>query len=180
MPPELDAESQNEDNNASQTDVDRIFLQRAFAIACDTDDPLFRDRPEVAVGAVITRNRLVVAESANRIPPRLREFAGYKKENIDSDNRYLVIEHAERAAIYTAFAAGKELAGATMYCTRFPCSDCARTIVWAGISRLVVARGIQEETRWLKSQRVSRQMIRDAGVILRYLTDDTLKTPCGD
>ena len=45
--------------------------------------------------------------------------------------------HAEMAAITDAARRGHKLAGATLYCTTFPCHMCARHIVSSGISRVV-------------------------------------------
>lgn len=47
------------------------------------------------------------------------------------------VEHAERAAIYSAAKRGIELAGCSMYSTLFPCSSCMRAIVQSGIATLV-------------------------------------------
>lgn len=45
--------------------------------------------------------------------------------------------HAEMAAIMSAARLGVSVAGATLYCTTFPCHMCARHIVASGIKRVV-------------------------------------------
>ncbi len=45
--------------------------------------------------------------------------------------------HAEMAAITDAARRGVSLQGATLYCTTFPCHNCAKHIVAAGIRRVV-------------------------------------------
>jgi deoxycytidylate deaminase len=45
--------------------------------------------------------------------------------------------HAEMAAICEAACRGVELRGASLYCTTFPCHDCARHVVAVGIKRVV-------------------------------------------
>lgn len=47
------------------------------------------------------------------------------------------IMHAEMAAICTAARRGTPLRGATLYTTTFPCHECARLIIGAGIGRVV-------------------------------------------
>jgi cytidine deaminase len=47
------------------------------------------------------------------------------------------IAHAEMAAICTAARRGTALRGATMYSTTYPCHECARLIIAAGISMVV-------------------------------------------
>lgn len=45
--------------------------------------------------------------------------------------------HAEMAALMSAARLGVSVAGATLYCTTFPCHMCARHIVASGIKRVV-------------------------------------------
>lgn len=47
------------------------------------------------------------------------------------------IAHAEMAAICTAARRGTPIRGATLYTTTYPCHECARLILAAGIQRLV-------------------------------------------
>jgi deoxycytidylate deaminase len=47
------------------------------------------------------------------------------------------IAHAEMAAICTAARRGTSLRGATMYSTTYPCHECARLIIAAGIKKVV-------------------------------------------
>src|SRR5437660_184888 len=71
-------------------------------------------------------------------------FNGFPRGlNDDHDHRherpakYFWTEHAERNAIYAAARNGIPLAGCRMYLPWFPCVDCARAIVQAGIAELV-------------------------------------------
>ncbi len=160
MPPDLD-------KHTSQTDRDRIFLERAFTVAKDTDDPKAKIESRSGVGAVIVRERKIVGESANRLPAAIREL--YTLEDPFSEERYHFLEHAERSVIYTALAVGEQLDGSTIYCTRFPCSDCARAIIAVGIKRIVVAKGFADEGDWVISQRSALKLFRLAGTTVRYL-----------
>jgi dCMP deaminase len=121
------------------------------------------------VGAVLVGSRGIIAQSANILPPALKSRHEAQNSTITEEQRYHFIEHAERAAIFQALLAGESLQGATIYCTRFPCSDCARAIVWAGIRRAVFATGYTGEARWLESQRAAMHILRKAGVVARVL-----------
>jgi dCMP deaminase len=134
----------------------------------NSDDPKVASVPQSAVGAVIARGERVISASANVLPPKLKQARLAAHRPLLAEERYFVIEHAERAAIYSALASGRSLRGTTMYCTRFPCSDCARSIIWAGIGRLVVFGGFGGESIWIGSQRAALQMLRDAGLTIRY------------
>ena len=51
--------------------------------------------------------------------------------------KYFWFSHAELNAITNAARVGTPLAGSTIVVTHFPCMDCARAIVQAGIVRVV-------------------------------------------
>lgn len=48
-----------------------------------------------------------------------------------------ICSHAEANAIGNAARAGRSCDGATLYCTTYPCSECAKLIVAAGIVEVV-------------------------------------------
>ena len=120
---------------------DTYFMQCAFVVRKASDDPKAARVPNSGVGAILVFKNSVISESANVIPPFLR---GHNRSQLPLEEweRYHFIEHAERAAIYSALLAGESLSGTTLYCTRFPCSDCARAIVWFGVSRVVAGGSV--------------------------------------
>lgn len=133
----------------------------------NSDDPKAKTSPSSAVGAVLTASNVVLAASANRFPTKLRGI--YSIIEPTSPDRYVFLEHAERCAIFDAFGAGCDLQNATIYCTRFPCVDCARAIVYVGISRIVVGQGFTAEKHWIDSQRAALGLLRTSGITVRYL-----------
>lgn len=109
--------------------------------------------PHRSVGAVIvSSDGSTIGIGANRPPTELN----FTREEIhelvanEPQSKYFLLEHAERNAISQAQKNGEQLAGATMYCSLFPCADCARAIVSAGISRLVVPQQTLNSVRDLK------------------------------
>ncbi|WP_224240320.1 anti-phage dCTP deaminase [Hyalangium gracile] len=74
---------------------------------------------------------------------KLREWVLHKKTGPWSDSRVMnLIEfmrpvHAEMAALMEAARRGVSVQGGVMYVTTFPCHECARHIIAAGISRVV-------------------------------------------
>lgn len=153
----------------SKTQDDENYLALAFSARRNSDDPKSRFVPQSGVGAIIARDGQVIAQSANVLPPRVKARLHTEGLGIQESERYHFIEHAERAAIFSALTEGRSTEGATMYCTRYPCSDCARAIVWVGISRIVVASGLAGEQRWLEAQRAARDILRLGGVTVRVL-----------
>ncbi|WP_225206054.1 deaminase [Novosphingobium huizhouense] len=152
-----------------RTEADRFYLDEAFRERSKSDDPKARHVAQSGVGVVLVGEEGEITRSANVLPPRLREAYSRSEKTVEADDRYHVIEHAERAAIFKAFLAGHNLNGSTIYCTRFPCSDCARAIVWSGITRAVFPSGFAGEARWIDAQRAALKIMREAGITVRYL-----------
>ncbi len=84
--------------------------------------------------------------------------------------KYEWTEHAERNAIFNAARTGIALQGATMYLPWFPCAACARAIVQVGLKTLVAIRPKREDPQWGDQFEVSEQLLREAGVEIRYLS----------
>jgi dCMP deaminase len=87
----------------------------------------------------------------------------------EGDGRFVWMEHAERNAIFTAAKHGRALAGATIASTFFPCIDCARAIVQAGIVRLVSPAPALDDAVWGASFPRSRTILEEGGVELVLL-----------
>lgn len=154
---------------STQTEYDQYFLEQAFIEKACSDDPKAKYSSQSGVGAVIVRKNRLLSSSANVLPPVVKDAYVARGKEVANEERYFVIEHAERAAIFKAWSNREDLYKSTLYCTRFPCSDCARAIAWSGISRLVVPTGFSGETRWLDAQRAALRILRDARVTVRYL-----------
>lgn len=85
--------------------------------------------------------------------------------------KYSVIEHAERNSIFAAARLGVSTEGLTMVCPWAACSDCARAIIQAGISRLVTISPdpVQTHQRWDESISIAMTMLDEAGVEVVYI-----------
>lgn len=97
------------------------------------------------VGCVIVTRAGETILGANRFPAGVDRAV---EERHARPEKYLWIEHAERNAIYEAAREGISLAGARIGLTWFPCMDCARAIVQAGIVELVALRPDFSDARW--------------------------------
>jgi deoxycytidylate deaminase len=89
----------------------------------------------------------------------------------DPNWKYFMFEHAERNAIFGAEKLGKSVKGATMYCTLFPCADCARAIVAASVRRLVVEApgpANPRDEKWQAHHHYALQILELSGVAIDY------------
>lgn len=168
-----DIPNRTSSNLPNQTEIDLHFMAIALEERSQSDDPKAQIVAQSGVAAIIVKNGLELSRSANVLPPRLAAAMARTNQSIADKDRYFLIEHAERAALFKAWQAGVNTAGATMYCTRFPCSDCARAVAWAGIKRLVLPTGFAGEQHWIEAQRAALRILRQSGVTVRYLGPPT-------
>lgn len=150
-------------------------LDRRMIIAAQEVSKRSQD-PDRRVGAVIALGEQVISIGANEPPKSLHLDLSASTREIEADSvwKYFFLEHAERNALFGAWVAGHSVEGATMYGTLFPCADCARAIVAAGISRLVVPQqGIAErDHKWAQHYRYSREILRRAGVLVDFWNEN--------
>lgn len=77
-------------------------------------------------------------------------------------------EHAERNAIYNAAWKGVGLAGSALYCSLYPCADCARGIIQSGIIAVITTEPGWGDEFWGPEFEVAQVMMGEAGVQVRY------------
>lgn len=107
---------------------DAYFIQMAMHVAARSRDG------STQVGAVIVKDNRVISTGYNGLPSGFPHRAEY----YERPRKYMLIEHAERNAIYSAARHGVPLQGATIYVWASTplsvCADCARGIIQSGIT----------------------------------------------
>ena len=123
------------------------------------------------VGAIIVKEKHIIATGYNGAPkglPHCEELGGCLREilEIPSGERHELCRalHAEQNAIIQAATLGQSIEGATIYITHQPCIICAKMIINAGISRIVIRRGYPDE--------MSRGMLREAGLKVELIGEN--------
>ena len=101
-------------------------------------------------------------------------FNGFPRGIQDSDDRltnrdlkYPLICHAEENAIMHAARIGLALKGCTAYVTWPPCTRCARSLIQAGVSEIVIPSGLEIPDRWRDDFEMSMGLLREAEVTIR-------------
>ncbi len=116
-------------------------------------------------GAVLVKDNRVIATGYNGAPkglPHCSEVGCVREElKVPSGQRHELCRglHAEQNAIIQAAVFGVSTKGATLYCTTFPCSICAKMIINAEIKEVVYDDEYEDE--------LSRKMLLEAGVKVR-------------
>ena len=93
------------------------------------------------------------------------------------DGRFVWMEHAERHAIFEAARRGVATAGAHLTTTFFPCIDCARAIVDAGIACLDTPAPDFDDAVWGPSFDRSQVILQEGGVAIRIVDAVSMASP---
>ena len=152
--------------NKKRPSWDEYFLNICEAVSLRSHDE------NTKVGCVITDERhRIVSTGYNGFPCGVDDYILPSNRVdtiiIDTENgkeevtKYDVITHAEANAI----ASSKfSLVGCTMYVNLFPCNDCAKLIITAGIKKVVY-----KEKRNDKLHNISYMLFKQAGIELQKI-----------
>lgn len=135
------------------------FLRLAHEVASWSKDR------STQVGAVLIRDdRTPITFAYNGFPRGIDDSVAERHER---PTKYKWTSHAEENAICNAARMGASTEGTTLYVTHFPCAGCARKIIQAGISRIVVDKATMDGPfmeRWDADIKVSMEMFAEGGV----------------
>lgn len=111
---------------------DDHFMDMATLVAQRSKDP------STKVGCVVvSEDKIVVATGYNGLPRGVED----RSERMERPAKYLWTSHAEENAVAQSARVGAKLKGGTAYVTHHPCSRCARSLIQAGISKVVIGDG---------------------------------------
>lgn len=127
-----------------------------------------KDRSTKVGCVIVDRHHNVISTGYNGFPRGADDGVNARHER---PLKYLWTEHAERNAIYNAARVGVSLHETTMYLPWFPCMDCARAIVQAGIQRLVCQPPDYDDEKWGEGFEQAVCLFQEIGVSIEYLTD---------
>lgn len=137
---------------------DEYFMGVASLSARRSKDPADQ------VGAcIVSQDNKILSMGYNGLPNGCSddEFP-WDKEHRDDDPynaKFLYVTHSELNAILNF--QGGSLAGSKLYVTRFPCNECAKAIIQAGI-KTIIYRSDEHPER--PAARASKRMLNAAGV----------------
>ncbi len=117
------------------------------------------------VGAVLTARDGTEISACNTFPAGVRDI----DERHAGDGRFVWMEHAERHAIFEAARRGVATAGAHITTTFFPCIDCARAIVDAGVACVDTPAPAFDDVVWGASFERSQVILREGNVVVRIV-----------
>ncbi len=143
---------------------DEYFMAVALLAAERSKDP----NTQVGACIVDTDNR-IVSTGYNGFPYGCSddEYPWSREGEDAASTKYGYVVHAELNAILNA--RGRNVAGTRIYVALFPCNECAKAIIQAGITEVVYLSDKYANT---PGTLISKRMLRSAGVTLRQLVPD--------
>ena len=148
---------------------DARFFAMADLVASWSEDPSRK------VGAVIVGSaNQVLSTGYNGLPQGVSDQRPERLSRVDGE-KYLWIEHAERNALYNMLRSGVATTGCRMYCNSFPCADCSRALVQAGIGDLRTFGPEMADEKYGKHFQVALDLFQEAGVNVRLYSRQDAK-----
>jgi len=121
------------------------------------------------VGAVIVGPDNEVRSTGFNGIPRGVDDDVEERHDAASGEKYLWVSHAERNAIYNAALLGVSTKGCTIYVPWYPCIECAKAIVQAGIGRIVCFEPDLADSNWGKDFEKSLIILGEGNVVTKLV-----------
>ncbi|MCI6244693.1 MAG: dCMP deaminase family protein, partial [Eubacterium sp.] len=126
--------------------------------------------PSTQVGAcIVNADNRIVSVGYNGFPRGCsdEDFPWERSADNQNDTKYPFVCHAELNAILNSNGIGVK--GARIYVALFPCNECAKAIIQAGITEVIYISDKYAET---DANKASRRMLESAGVKLTRFSSD--------
>ena len=136
---------------------DECFMRMAHVICERSKDPSTQ-----AGAIVVNQKNIVIGVGYNGWPRGIESDAlPWEREGDFENTKYAYVCHAEENAIYNANNSTEDC---KIYCTLFPCNECAKAIIQNGIKEVVYESDKYADTPVVK---VSKKMFKLAKVSFR-------------
>ncbi len=141
---------------------DEYFMSIARAVALKS-----KDLTKVGV-VIVGPDKEIRSTGYNGFPRGILD--GASSTRWERPEKYEWIEHAERNAIYNAARCGARTKDCMMVTLGPPCTPCARAIIQAGITEVVLTTKNPFAGRpdWKASLEFAEAMLEEAGVEVRW------------
>ncbi len=124
--------------------------------------------PSTQVGAcIVAKDNRILSIGYNGTPNGYDDdIFPWKREGQPLDTKYLYVCHAEMNAILNFRGSSRELEGAKIYVDLFPCNECAKIIIQAGIKEVVYLSDKYKDT---DSVIASKKLFDECKIIYRQI-----------
>lgn len=129
---------------------------------------LFSKDPHTKVGAIILTADFsrILATGINGFP---RKFGDTKPERWERPTKYNYASHAEQNSVCNAARTGTPLDGSIIIVSMFPCMNCTKSIIQAGITKVYTVEPNFDDVKWGEEFKISIEMFNEVGVEIIYI-----------
>lgn len=119
------------------------------------------------VGALLVLDKRILATGYNGAPgglPHCEEVGCIRQERqIPSGERHELCRglHAEQNAIIQAAVHGVAIRGSVLYCTHYPCAVCAKMLINAGVTSLLLSDNYPDH--------LAKKIFSEAGIAINFI-----------
>ncbi|WKY48914.1 dCMP deaminase family protein [Eubacteriaceae bacterium ES3] len=123
--------------------------------------------PNTQVGAcIVNENNIILSTGYNGMPKGCSDDdLPWDREGNFEKTKYAYVCHAELNAILNSD--GRSLAYSTLYVTCFPCNECAKAIIQAGIQKIIYLEDKYPDSDQVKA---AKKLFRMTGVLYQPFT----------
>jgi dCMP deaminase len=137
------------------------YSQLTYAISQFSKDP------DKKVGSIFLHPKTfqILSTGYNGFPRKVNETNKRWKK----PEKYKWVVHSEQNGIYNATLNGVKLKNSILFTTKFPCNDCAKGLIQAGIKQIYTYKPNLKHKTWGESMKISLKMFKETNIIIHYL-----------
>jgi dCMP deaminase len=144
-------------------DMREIFMRAVYDWSTQSKDPRSH------IGAVLVKNEVQISSGYNNFPRKVLDLVE-RYHNRETKLKFVI--HAEENAILNAAREGTITLGSVLYTQGIPCINCMKSIVNAGVVKIVVHKQWEDAknptSEWAIMNEVANIMRVEGGVELEY------------
>ena len=150
--------------------LDRVKAIKYYKLAQFTASTFSKD-PSTKVGCVLLApgSLQILSIGYNGFPRGVDETIG---ERWERPIKYSFVEHSERNCLYNACRSGTCTNNSIAITTLFPCCDCCRALIQAGVKTIITQIPDYTNERWGDNFKISKIMLNEANVDVVLLSLD--------
>ena len=137
---------------------DEYFMNMAILASTRSKDP------STKVGAILVKDKFVLSTGYNGLASKLNDDI---KERWERPLKYRLVIHAEMNAIIQGLRKRVDLTDATLYCTLYPCTECAKALIQSGIKEIIYLK--RNNIRFEEDFKLSEKMFQECKVLVRSI-----------
>ena len=147
------------------------YTPPSFDVTCMKQVYLAAERskdPRTKIGAVLVKDRNIIGTGYNGFARKVLDLPDRYN---DRELKYKFVVHAEANSVLTCARLGTKTMDSVLYTNGIPCDSCMKSIIQGGIKEIIIHKQWPEMTHsnWIESTRISKIMMIEANIKLRWL-----------